>query len=175
MLKKLSQKDKQALKKGAISIAVILLIAVSLSWVARWAEVRSSLDTAKKELEILSPSKAKLQGLKSIVPVFKMPETQEQQKILFRDEFNKQLKKAGIKSEPLQIMSAARASGLGLSRYKLLRLKCKAKCKFVQALDLLADLNRNPYLFGIEEIKMTCDEKKRQEVELDIMVSTLVR
>jgi hypothetical protein len=54
-------------------------------------------------------------------------------------------------------------------------LKCSAKCRFGQALDLLADLKDNPYLAGIEEFKMECDQKKRQDVKLDITVSTFVK
>ena len=100
-----------------------------------------------------------------------MPEKEEVQKFLFRDKFNEQLKKAGIKSEPLQILRAAKSPVAG---YKLLRLKCSAKCKFGQALDLLANLKENPYLVGIEEFKIECDQKKRQDVKLDITVSTFV-
>jgi len=59
--------------------------------------------------------------------------------------------------------------------YKLLRLKCSAKCNFRQALDLLARLKENPYLVGIEELKIACDQKNRQDVKLDLMISTFVK
>jgi hypothetical protein len=101
-----------------------------------------------------------------------MPEKEEIQKFLFRDKFNEQLKKAGIRSEPLQILPASKSP---VARYQLLRLKCSAKCRFGQALDLLANLKDNPYLAGIEEFKIECDQKKRQDVELDITVSTFVK
>jgi hypothetical protein len=59
--------------------------------------------------------------------------------------------------------------------YKLLRLKCSAKCKFGQVLDLLVNLKENPYLVGVEEMRIKCDPKKPQEVQLDLTVSTFVR
>jgi hypothetical protein len=42
----------------------------------------------------------------------------------------------------------------------------------VQVLDFLERLNENPYLVGVEELKIKCDPKKRGEVELDLTVST---
>jgi hypothetical protein len=42
-------------------------------------------------------------------------------------------------------------------------------------LDFLARLNENPYLVGIEELKIKkVDPKKPQDVELDLTVSTFV-
>ena len=107
----------------------------------------------------------------SIVPVFEMPEREEKQKFLFRDKFNEQLRSARINSEPLQVLSPVKS---GVAGYELLRLKCSAKCSFRQALDLLAKLNENPYLVGIEELKIECDQKKRQDVKLDLTISTLI-
>jgi len=57
----------------------------------------------------------------------------------------------------------------------LLRLKCSAKCRFTQVLDLLANLKENPYLVGIEELRIRCDSKKPQEVDLDLTVSTFIK
>jgi succinate dehydrogenase flavin-adding protein (antitoxin of CptAB toxin-antitoxin module) len=42
-------------------------------------------------------------------------------------------------------------------------------------LDFLAQLNENPYLVGIEELKIKCDPKKRGEVELDLTVSSFAK
>jgi hypothetical protein len=42
-------------------------------------------------------------------------------------------------------------------------------------LDLLARLNENPYLIGIEEFKIKVDPKKRHEVEFDLTVSTFAK
>ena len=42
-------------------------------------------------------------------------------------------------------------------------------------LDLLANLKENPYLVGVEELRMRIDKKKPQEVDLDLTVSTFVK
>jgi len=172
MIEKLSQKDIRALKIGAVGVAAILVLVFASEWLGHWAQARKSLAELKDKLELLDVGEAKQAGLMSIVPVFEMPEKEETQKFLFRDKLDEQLKKAGISSKPLQVMSTGKSSQAG---YKLLRLKCSAKCKFGQVLDLLASLKENPYLVGIEEMRIKCDPKKPQEVDLDLTVSTFVR
>ena len=104
------------------------------------------------------------------------PAPEEQQKFLFRDRLYEQLKKAGIKAEPLTIMPARKKAGIP---YKVLKIKCKGKCRLEQLLDFLAVLPENPYLVGIEELRIECDAKeppeKRKDVEIELVVSTFVR
>ena len=172
MIEKLSQKDIRMLKIGAVCVAAILVFVFVAEWLDHWTQARKSLAELQDKLELLDVGKAKQAGLMSIVPVFEMPEKEETQKFLFRDKLNEQLKKAGISSKPLQVVSTGKSSQAG---YKLLRLKCSAKCRFGQVLDLLASLKENPYLVGIEEMRIKCDPKKPQEVDLDLTVSTFLR
>jgi hypothetical protein len=171
-MRKLNQKEKRTLKFGAVCAIIILGFAFGTEVLNRWRQALSETTGIKDEIKAINISKAKQAGWASIVPVFEMPQKEEVQKFLFRDKFSEQLKKAGIKSKPLQVLPAARSNMAG---YEILRLKCNAKCKFTQALDLLARLNENPYLVGVEEFKIAIDEKKPQEVELDLTVSTFVR
>jgi hypothetical protein len=171
-MKKLSQKEKRTLKFGAACAVAIVGFTLATKWLGHWKIVRNSGAGIENRLEEINVGDAKRAGLMSIVPVFEMPKKEETQKFLFREKFNEQLKKAGIKSEPLQILPAAKSPVAG---YKLLRLKCSAKCRFGQALDLLANLKENPYLAGIEEFKIECDQKKRQDVKLDVTVSTFIK
>ena len=170
MIEKLSQRDKRALKIGVVCAAAILLFAFATKWLGHWLQVRKSLAATTAKLKAISTDKTKQAALASIVPVFEMPQDEQKQKFLFRDKFNEQLKKAGIKSGPLQVLPAKKSrTAVG---YKLLRLKCSGKCNFAQVLDLLAGLNENPYLVGVEELKIKCDPKKREQIELDLTVST---
>lgn len=176
MLDRLGQKERRTLKIGAVCVAVILVVGFAAKWLEHWAQVRKSLSQIRAKLEAISVDEAKQAGLLSIVPAFEMPQAEEKQKLLFRDRFNEQLKNMGIKSNPLQVLPAGKSRQPG---YRLLRLKCSAKCKFGQVLDLLANLKQNPYLVGIEEMQIQCDPKKpqekREEIEFDLTVSTLVR
>lgn len=170
---KLGKKDIRALKLAAVCVVGILLFSLVTDWVDSWSTVRKSLSATRAELEIITPSKAKLAGWMSIVPAFEMPLELAEQKMVFREKFNEQLKKAGVSSKPLEILAPGKSPCKG---YKLLRLQCRGgKGKFDKVLDLLASINENPHLFAIEEFKMSCDEKKRSEVKLDMIVSTLVK
>lgn len=173
MIEKLSQKDRRTLKIGAVCLIAIVAFVFARRWFNHWAQVRNSLAAAEAKLELIDVGEAKRAGLMSMVPVFEMPEKEETQKFLFRDKFNEQLKKAGMKSEALQFLPIGKSRQAG---YKLLRLQCRrGKCKFGQVLDLLARLNENPYLVGIEELKIECDPKKRHEVNVDLVMSTFVK
>jgi hypothetical protein len=172
MIEKLSQKDIRILKIGAVCIVAIPLFVFASDWLTHWANVRKDIAQLENQLELIDMEKAKQAGLMSIVPVFTMPEEEEVQKFLFIDKLTEQLKNAGIKNTPLQVSSVGKSGQAG---YKLLRLKCSAKCRFTQVLDLFATLKENPYLVGVEELRIRCDQKKPQEVEMDLTVSTFVK
>ena len=172
MIDKLSQKDIRALKFGVVGAVMIILFVFGSAGHERWTKAKANGAVLKSKLEVIDVDKAKQAGLMSIVPVFEMPQVEEEQKFLFRDKLSEQLKRAGIRNKPLQIQSGRKSPQSG---YKLLLVKCNATCKFVQVLDFLAKLNENPYLVGIEELKIKCDPKKRGEVTLDLTVSTFAK
>jgi len=172
MIEKLSQKDIRTLKIGAVFAAVILVFVLGSKWYDHWAGARVSLAQTKDKLGLLDVDKAKREGLMSIVPVFEMPKVKEEQMFLFRDKLNEQLKRLRINRKPLQEVAGGRSPDAG---YTLLRLKCIATCRFTQVLDLLANLKENPYLAGIEEVRIKCNPKNPQDVELDLTVSTFVK
>jgi hypothetical protein len=172
MIDRLSQREKRTIKIGAVCAVVILVVMFGTKWFDHWNQIKTSLTQMKVKLDVVDVGKAKQAGLMSIVPTFEMPESEEKQIFLFRNKLNEQLKKAGIKSEPLQTLPVGRSQQAG---YKLLRLKSTGKAKFGQVLDLLATLKENPYLVGIEEMRIQCDPKKREEVELELTVSTFVK
>ena len=172
IMRKLNQREKRMVKILVVCAVGISIFWIGSKWLGHWGEVRKSLAELEAKLEVIDVKEAKQAGLMSIVPVFEMPKEEETQKFLFRDKLNEQLKKVGIKSKPLTEMATRKSRQAG---YRLLRLKCTAKCRFTQVLDLLASLKENPYLVGIEEMRIECDPKKPQEVELNLTVSTFVK
>lgn len=172
MIDKLSPKDIRALKFGAVGAVIILVFVFGSAGHERWTKAKANGAVLKSKLDVINVDKAKQAGLMSIVPAFEMPQVEEEQKFLFRDKLSEQLKKAGIRNKPLQIQTGRKSPQSG---YKLLLVKCNATCRFEQVLDFLAQLNENPYLVGVEELKIKCDPKKRGEVELDLTVSTFAK
>jgi hypothetical protein len=172
MISKLSQKDIRALKLGAVGVAAILILVFVLEGHERWDKARQSSEILEKQLDDIDLNKAKRSGLTSIVPVFQMPVEKETQRFLFRDKLNEQLRNARINSQPIQEVSGGKSPIAG---YELLRLKCSGKCNFGQILNLLADLKDNPYLVGVEEMRIKVDPKNQQRVDFDLTVSTLVK
>lgn len=173
MINKLSQKDMRALKIGAVAIAAIVVLIFASNGYDRWNNARQQSQELKTKLDNIDLDKAKRSGLTSIVPAFQMPVERETQRFLFRDRLNEQLRNAGINSLPLQeVPGSAKTPVTG---YELLRMKCNAQCSFGQALQLLANLKDNPYLVGIEEMRIKKDTRNQQQFDLDLTVSTLVK
>jgi hypothetical protein len=164
MIEKLGKRERRALMIGAACAAAILMVALGTKWFEDWGKTRKELAETRAKLKRISVDEAKQAGLFSIVPVFEMPKAEQDQELLFRDKLNEQLKKVGIRSEPLQALPMqALPSTQGQADYKLLRLKCSAKCQFMQVLDLLAELKQNPYLVGIEEMRIKVATTTRQQ------------
>ena len=179
MFKRLSQRDKRALTFGIIAVAVILAYMSVGPWFKDWQGIRADLKARRDQLKVIAPAdddetaKAAWEKLALRVPVFEMPLPESKQVPLFRDKFNEQLKKAGIKIKTLQPIggkSAKRISG-----YKLLKFQCRGKCSLNQVLDLLAELNSNPYLAGIEELNIKFGQKDRKQMDLLLTVSTFAK
>ncbi len=172
MIEKFNQKDIRAIKIGAVGVAAILVFIIAAEGIDHWRKAKIRLQTLEEKLELIDLDKAKRAGLMTIVPEFEMPLERETQKYLFLNKLNEQLRELRINSQPLQEVAGGKSPD---PKYKLLRLKCSAKCRFSQVLDLLANIKENPYLVGIEEMRIKCDSQNKQQVEMELTVSTFVK
>lgn len=178
MARKLNPREKRILLLGAVSAAAILVFTYGSKGYDRWSEARATLASAKRKLADVETDRNRQAALAALVPVIEAPQVEDKQKFLFRDRLNEQLKKAGIKAELVQFLPVRKPRGLS---YKVLKIKCKGKGKLDQLLDFLSNLNENPYLVGVEELRIQCDTKeppekrKDKEIEIDLTVSTFVK
>ncbi len=174
MIKKLNQRDVRALRYGIAGIAIFAIFYLALSGLARWKEIRSNIEISKGQLQTLATAKPGDQ-IRQIMSVLKIPQNEETQRNLFRTEFNSQLSRSGIRAQPIKVTTAEKSPKAG---YKTLYLECKARGSFDQVLDFLANVNRNPYLVGIEKLVITKSDTRNQmsrDVNIEIKVSSLVK
>lgn len=178
MTRKLNTRERRMLLLGVASMAVILVFMYGTKLLDSWGKARTTLTAAKRKLGEVETDKSRQAALAALVPVFDVPQVEDKQKFLFRDKLYEQLKKAGINTDPLQFLPVRKPRG---APYKVLKIKCKGKCKLPQLLDFLANLKENPYCVGVEELQIRCDTKeppeKRQDkdIEIDLVVSTFVK
>ncbi len=177
---KLTQRDKRVLVLGAICGIAIVAYRFGPGVHDRWRKAKESLAKLNNQLSVIDVNDSSEGGLASIVPVFETPADEETQKFAFRSKFFDQLKKAGIKSKGLKFGAPSKSRKAknppyDKEGYRTLTLRCTATCNFQQVLTLLATLNENPYLVGVEEFKIDMDPKKPQEVKLDLTVSTFIK
>jgi len=168
---KITERDKRALKLGAIGAILIVVFVFASTWYETWNQAKGDMAAVERKLDAIRVEPRRQAALLGAVPVFEMPQEEELQKFLFRDKLNEQIKRLGIRSNPLEILSGTKKEGA----YRLLRIKCTARCRFTQAMDLLAALPENPYLVAVEEFRIRVDAKNRQEVDMDMVVSTFVK
>ncbi|HON90181.1 MAG TPA: GspMb/PilO family protein [Sedimentisphaerales bacterium] len=178
MARKLNTREKRMLWIGAVSAALILVFTYGTRGYDRWSRARATLALAKRKLAEVETDSSRQTVLATMVPVFETPEVEDKQKFLFRDRLHEQFKKAGINTEPLQFLPVRKPRSVP---YRVLKIRCKGKCKFDQLLDFLANLKENPYLVGVEEMRFQCDTKeppekrKDKEIEIDLTFSTFVK
>lgn len=168
-MQKLTEKDKRVLKIGGVCAVAVLAFLFGASWLEGWSNARAEVKMRQGQIDDINLSGGKQAGLLLLVPAFEMPAKEEDQKNRFREKLVDQLKKAGINTEPLKVITTKKAV---YKNYMLMNIQCKGKCKFAQVLDLLAGLNENPYMVGVEAFKIKCDKNNPQDVELDMTVST---
>jgi hypothetical protein len=174
MMRKLNERERRILIIGIVIAVAIVVFHFGPRATGHWQQVRAELTVLRGKLKDM-PNETQQKALLAMVPVLKLPETEDKQKFAFRDRLHEQFKKAQITPEPLSFTGARKKVG----NYKTLCVACKGKCKLTQLLDFLASLKENEYLLGVEELRIQCDTKqppeKRQEVEFNMTVSTLVR
>jgi hypothetical protein len=180
MARKLNERERRILLVGAVAVAAITVFGYGTRGLDRWNRNRAALAAAKKKLAEVETDQAKLAGLMAVVPMFETPQTEEMQTSLFREKLLEQLKKAGINPAPPQPVAGKKMMIAGAG-YRVVKFKCKAKCKFNQLLDFLAGLKENPYYVGVEELQFRCDTKeppekrKDKDIDVDLVVSTFVK
>jgi hypothetical protein len=171
MLEKLSKHDKRVLTWGVGAAAVMVFYAYILAPIAAdWQRTRADIASNWKTIDSLDGSLSRRANQASIVPDLKMPVGAEKQQQLFKTKVNKQLTDAGIQVKSLQYVTLGKsANNLG---FTVSKLKCDGKCNMQQAAKLMGSLFENPYLLGIEEVRMSCDPKKRDEITLSMTLTT---
>lgn len=171
MFQKLKQRDKRALKLGIFGVLLIPVFFLCIvPWFEDWSRVRKQLTARRRMMKKITDVDSRLF---SIVPKFSIPRDEKSQGTLFRDEFSKQLKQAGINAKSLQLVSSAKQQRV--SGYKCLQLQCRGECRFEQVMDLLAALNGNPYFVAVEAITLKCDAKDRNKMDVTLTVSTYAK
>ncbi len=175
---KMTERDKKTVGIGIVIAGVILIYILLEGWFVDWKKIRGDLKEERQKLALITPASdgsinAKQAGILVTVPVLEMPQERTRQKELFTEKFTEQLKSNGVNIRTLHDMPMTKAKDA--SGYTKLQLQCQGKCSSGQVLDLLAGLYENPYLVGVEELTLSCDQKDRSKMEMKIIVSTFVK
>lgn len=171
MFNKMNEKDKNTLKKGGIAVAAVVVLVVAVQVYGNWNTKKAESDTIDNQLRTLNvPDNVRSKTLGSI-PVFIMPKDGQTQKELFRNSLDQSLEQLRISTDPWQEITTNKTPTV--SGYSSLSLKTSGSCRVDQILSLLASLKQNPYLVGIEELHIECNQQNPQQADFSIQVSTI--
>jgi len=174
----LSLRDRRSLKIGVIIILFVLTYGFVVSpLLENYGAIKYKTKSLEGKLSFLKESdnesfSAKEKGILKTVPNVEVPLRETQQKQIFRDSLFEQLRSSGVKITS-NLAYSGKAKKNGHRKYVL--LKCAFSCNYQQFLKLLGEINSNPHLLSIEELKVSCDEKKRNQLTVIMGVSTLVK
>ncbi len=174
MFEKLSDKDKQTLKKGSIALAVIAVLLVGMKVYGDWNNKTLEYKSIDSALEKLDISDNVFTKTLNAVPIFLMPKDEQSQKEEFRNSLDQLFDDLRITTETWQEVTAKTNAVTGLAGYGYLKLKTSGTCRFDQILDLLSSLKGNPYVFSVEELNLETDPQNVRQVKFIITLSTLV-
>jgi hypothetical protein len=158
----ISPKDKKTLQFGMIAGVCVIVVFAALKGMGAWQEANEKYNTLQGKIDTLAQSNdpVKVRDLLSKVPDFNMPVVKDTQRFRFRDSIDAQINGVGINAGPLQEQTSGKVIASG---YELLRWKSNGTCTFKQLLDLLADLKENPYLVGVEELRIKITTPSAQQ------------
>ena len=169
----LDERNKQALMiLAAAAVLILVFHYITGPCLDEWDGIRLSLAVQERKLAMIKTA----HNSAEFVPAFEMPLSEDKQRPLFYRKITEQFNKAGVNVNPLpQYVSRGRKLPNQSLSLKVLRLRCRGGGKYDQILQLIADLDKNPYLAGIEEFKIVCGKEKRKQMSLDLTVSTFVK
>ena len=180
MVSQMSERDKYILKVGAVIVVLILFVRfVMLPSIGRWNTIKERVkndEAIMANLGLTDSAQAgrELKRLVETVPSFAIPLNEDQQRQIFQEKFYEQLRSCRINvTSPPQFQAQVRAhqdKTLGLN---IMRLKCRGTCRFRDAMNLLAKLYENPYLYSVEEMHLIIGDRDRDEIDLTLVVTTL--
>ena len=175
MLEKLSEKDQKTVKTAGLAILAFILAFGCYYGQTYWTAQSKTTKELEKDLKTLNLSDSAHKKLLADVPVFQMPVDESNQKTLFRNSLNQLFEQMRISTDPWVQVNPSNSlrtpTGYGVI---CLKSSTKGTVSFQNILYLLAALKENPYLAGIEELKITCDPQNPQIASLSIVLSTFV-
>lgn len=173
MLEKLNEKDKKTVKIGGLAAILLLVLFGTYQGYNLWESKKKDTKKLDSELVALNMTESAHKNLMATVPVFQMPKDEETQKTNFRSSLNQLFEQMRINTDPLVEVAAGNTIRPPVG-YGALCLKTSSSgtISFQNILYLLAALKENPYLAGIEELKITCDQQNPQLANFSIVLST---
>ena len=177
---KLGARDRRALVGGGVFLAAVLIAWFGLlPAVEHWQNVRAQTQVTAASLDSLQEKVTRLNQTRDALaaaygPGLSKPiEAEPETRLAFRHAVVDVLKKAGVKTKSIkpQREKPIRA----VPGTVLLSMKVNGQCQLPQLAKFLAETQQADMLILIDRIHVTRNNKKPQELMVDIVLATVAR
>lgn len=176
MWNKLKPREKRIMKlllaTACLIIGFQLLEPIIQDYQQAKAERLRLQETLDDFLRIQGSDAARQEAIAQMVPVFEIPAQSEKQSILFRDNINQQLKRAGLKANSIQLRQNKSKDTAG---YKVWTVECQGQCQYNSIMRFVEEIKKNPYYVAIEKLALKVDSKDRNKMTYYLIVSTYAK
>lgn len=175
MKRALTQRERGLLLACGVAAAVLLTYALIVEpWVARRRSLAAEHQRLSRQIELIGrweqTSGAKPMRLSASAA--ELPVGADQQALLFRNKLTEQIQKAGLQARAVQLRDQRNRIENG---YTVVSVDCQGRGSYEAVLNLLADLERNPYYAGLEKLSLRVDAKDRNQLNFQITAITYAK
>ena len=176
----MNSKDKRAVSLGLALSAVIMVYCLVLGpFIDHRGNIQHRIKSIQSQLsdggfDTSGAGMAKVRGLFNIVPVVEQGGSEEEVRKIVVERLYDQLAVSGIKItvSPSFLGKAKMDKNL---KKKVVKLHFSGTCSYEQLLKFLSRVYENPLILSVEEIKIKCDPKKRNMVDVNMAISSMVK
>ena len=174
----LSNRDKRAVRIGAIGLAVILVAKLFvIPWMASWSDARRRIASADQQIEQLQRPIRRALGLQKHLerlygPGVNRPCQDIEAANLSLMKVAGQLEKSGGMKPTSNVPQRGRRL-TDVPGVELVLLQIRGKCKLQQLSKTLAALLTSETLVFVERLSVTNDQKKPGQLDVTLVLATL--
>ncbi|MFP4143620.1 MAG: hypothetical protein ACOCTI_05845 [Phycisphaeraceae bacterium] len=176
---KFTQRDKRAIRLGAVALAVLVVFQLGQIVAGSWQSARTRLsaaETARQAIEsrqrkqaLQVPRLELLWGEAACEPLLPVREA----RLRFVKTVEEKLESGGLKVQDIRPQAGRKLREL--DRTAVLRMQVQAQASLDQVTKALASLRRADQLVLVERLSLEPDAKRREKLAVNLTLATLAR
>lgn len=175
MRRALTERERRLVWLCGLVAAALLVYTLWVEPLAsRWKTRAAEYQQLSQQIELIRrwQQSGGLKGMRVSAAMVAAPLRADQQALLFRNKLTEQIQKAGLQARTVQLRDQRNRTENG---YTVISVDCQGRGSYEAVLNLLADLEHNPYYVGLEKLSLRVDAKDRNQLNFQITAMTYAK